>query len=174
MILNEVGIMKRGTYITKKNTVQGDIPVILGGQKPAYYCDTCNHDGEAVVISRSGAYAGFVSFWDEPIFVTDGFIIEAKDEIKIKYIYYFLKNMQYDLYQMKRGGGVPHVRGTEIMELKIPVPSIAEQERIVAILDRFDALTHDITSGLPAEIEARRKQYEYYCDKLLTFEGKAA
>jgi type I restriction enzyme S subunit len=166
--------MKRGTYVTKKNTKEGNIPVILGGQKPAYYCDTCNHEGEAIVISRSGAYAGFISFWDEPIFVTDGFIIEANDGVKIKYLYYFLKNMQDNLHQMKRGGGVPHVRGSEIMGIKIPVPSLAEQERIVAILDRFDALTHDITSGLPAEIEARRKQYEYYRDKLLTFEEKAA
>ena len=51
----------------------------------------------------------------------------------------------------------------------IPVPSIEEQERIVAILDRFDTLCNDISEGLPAEIEGRRKQYEYYRDKLLTF-----
>lgn len=51
----------------------------------------------------------------------------------------------------------------------VPVPSVEEQKRIVSILDRFDALVNDLTSGLPAEIEARRKQYEYYRDKLLTF-----
>lgn len=53
--------------------------------------------------------------------------------------------------------------------MKIPLPPLAEQERIVTILDRFDALCNDLTSGLPAEIEARKKQYEYYRDKLLTF-----
>jgi type I restriction enzyme S subunit len=169
LTLNEVGIMRRGTYVTQKNTVQGDIPVILGGQEPAYYCDTSNHEGEAIVMSRSGAYAGFVSFWNQPIFVTDGFILEASDKLSIKYLYYYLKNMQNTLHEMKRGGGVPHVRGNEVMNIKIPVPPIEEQSRIVAILDRFDALTNDITSGLPAEIEARRKQYEYYRDKLLTF-----
>ena len=52
---------------------------------------------------------------------------------------------------------------------KIPVPPFEEQERIVSILDRFDTLCNDITTGLPAEIEARKKQYEYYRDKLLTF-----
>ena len=169
VMLHEVSIMIRGTYVTKKNTVEGDIPVILGGQEPAYYCDTHNHDGEAIVMSRSGAYAGFVSFWNQPIFVTDGFILEAKDELNLKYLYYFLKNMQNELHGMKRGGGVPHVRGTEIMEIKIPIPPLAEQERIVAILDRFDALTHDLSTGLPAEIAARKKQYEYYRDQLLTF-----
>lgn len=61
------------------------------------------------------------------------------------------------------------MRAKEIMNIVIPVPPLEEQERIVAILDRFDALCNDLTSGLPAEIEARKKQYEYYRDKLLTF-----
>ena len=56
--------------------------------------------------------------------------------------------------------------------IKIPVPPIGEQERIVSILNRFDALCNDLTSGLPAEIESRQKQYEYYRDKLLTFKEK--
>lgn len=55
----------------------------------------------------------------------------------------------------------------------VNVPSLEEQYRIVAVLDRFDALCNDLTSGLPAEIEARRKQYEYYRDKLLSFKVKA-
>jgi len=57
----------------------------------------------------------------------------------------------------------------EVGKITIPIPPIAEQERIVTILDKFDALVNDISIGLPAEIEARRKQYEYYRDKLLTF-----
>ena len=56
-----------------------------------------------------------------------------------------------------------------VMNYVIPIPSITEQERIIAILDKFDALVNDISAGLPAEIEARRKQYEYYRNKLLTF-----
>lgn len=60
-----------------------------------------------------------------------------------------------------------------LREMAIPVPPLTEQQRIVDILDRFDKLTNDITAGLPAEIEARRKQYEYYRDKLLTFKQKA-
>ncbi len=60
------------------------------------------------------------------------------------------------------------------MEMVIPVPSLAEQARIVAILDRFDALCTDLTAGLPAEIAARQKQYEYYRDRLLTFKEKVS
>ncbi|MBV4276968.1 MAG: restriction endonuclease subunit S [Odoribacter splanchnicus] len=56
----------------------------------------------------------------------------------------------------------------------IPIPSMTEQKRIAAILDRFDRLTNDLSQGLPAEIEKRRQQYEYYRDKLLTFKRKGA
>lgn len=55
------------------------------------------------------------------------------------------------------------------MGYEIPVPPIAQQQKIVSILDRFDTLTNDLTSGLPAEMEKRRLQYEYYRDRLLTF-----
>jgi type I restriction enzyme S subunit len=57
-----------------------------------------------------------------------------------------------------------------IRKFLVPIPPLEEQERVVAILDKFDALVNDISIGLPAEIEARQKQYEYYRDKLLTFE----
>ena len=56
-----------------------------------------------------------------------------------------------------------------VRALSIPIPPLDEQRRIVSILDRFDALCNDLTQGLPAEIEARKKQYEYYRDKLLSF-----
>lgn len=65
--------------------------------------------------------------------------------------------------------GNPKLMSNMIAKIKIPAPPLEEQKRIVAILDRFDALCNDLTSGLPAEIEARKKQYEYYRDKLLTF-----
>ena len=64
---------------------------------------------------------------------------------------------------------VKRLSGESLAKLTIPVPPIEEQERIVAILDKFDALVNDLTSGLPAEIKARRQQYEHYRDRLLTF-----
>ena len=58
-------------------------------------------------------------------------------------------------------------------QIKVGIPSLAEQDRTISILDRFDKLTNDLSSGLPAEIEARRKQYEYYRDRLLSFDELA-
>jgi len=66
-------------------------------------------------------------------------------------------------------GAVPSIRKTEMERFKIPIPPLSEQERIVNILDKFDALVNDISAGLPAELNARSKQYEYYRNKLLTF-----
>lgn len=70
---------------------------------------------------------------------------------------------------MKKTGGIPALNLADLKLLTIPLPPLAEQKRIVDILDRFDRLCNDLTAGLPAEIAARRKQYEYYRDKLLSF-----
>lgn len=69
----------------------------------------------------------------------------------------------------KRGGSVNSIDWKRFSHIRIPVPGLEEQRKIADVLDKFDALVNDISSGLPAEIEARRKQYEYYRDKLLTF-----
>ena len=74
----------------------------------------------------------------------------------------------------KTGGAIPHVSMKDIQNFSIPVPSLQEQERIATILDRFESLTTSLQSGLPAEIAARRQQYEHYRDKLLTFKRKGA
>ena len=168
--LSEIATLFRGDYITKQGTREGNIPVILGGQEPAYYIDKANHDGEIVVIARSGVSAGFVSYWNEAIYITDGFGFEAAKSLAIpKFLYYILKNKEPTLNTMKRGAGVPHISGEALLKILLPIPPLDEQRRIVAILDRFDALCNDLTAGLPAEIQARRKQYEHYRDKLLSF-----
>jgi type I restriction enzyme S subunit len=67
-----------------------------------------------------------------------------------------------------------NLKKSEILNVDIPIIPLKEQRRIVAILDRFDTLCNDLTSGIPAEIEARQKQYEYYRDKLLSFKEVSA
>ena len=84
-------------------------------------------------------------------------------------MYYALKSIETDLNGMKRGAGVPHISGEILGRVKLFIPSILEQQRIVNILEHFDTLCNDLSLGLPAEIEARQKQYEYYRNKLLSF-----
>lgn len=73
-----------------------------------------------------------------------------------------------------RKASVPRLSPIIIKDLVVPVPSLTDQRKIVSILDRFDRLTNDLSSGLPAEMEKRRQQYEYYRDKLLSFKRKGA
>lgn len=91
-----------------------------------------------------------------------------------RYIFYLL-NSSMELVQRNAkdtGAAQPNLSAASVKEYVFPVPPFEEQQRIVDILDKFDALVNDISQGLPAEIEARRKQYEYYRDKLLTFKKK--
>jgi len=106
----------------------------------------------------------------------DVLVICLNDEKAIlpKYLYFVLSSDNFFAYDMQNSKGAKMPRGDKnaIMKYSVPIPPISEQARIVSILDRFDALCNDLTSGLPAEIEARQKQYEYYRDKLLTFPAR--
>jgi type I restriction enzyme, S subunit len=171
--LGEVAVLKRGTSITKKDVITGEIPVIAGGRTPAYYHNVSNRDGETIVIAGSGAYAGFISWRNKPIFVSDAFTVKTRAHISPKYCYHFLMAMQTQLHDLKSGGGIPHVYPKDVARIPIPIPcphnpakSLAIQSKIAGILDTFTALT--------TELSARKKQYNYYRDKLLTFdEGQA-
>ena len=88
-----------------------------------------------------------------------------------RYVYYCVMN-SYDELISKKQGARGDLNSTLILDTVIPLPTLKDQRRIVDILDRFDRLCNDLSSGLPAEIEARQKQYEYYRDKLLTFKEK--
>jgi len=115
--LGEIVKSQRGKTITKELIKDGDIPVISGGQKPAYYHNESNRKGEVITVAGSGAYAGFVMYWDKPIFVSDAFSIECdKSYLNIKYIYYFLQNNQMKIHSLKKGGGVPHVYFKDMQE----------------------------------------------------------
>ena len=166
LALGEVATLQRGTSITKKKINKGIVPVIAGGQKPAYYHNESNREGETIVVAGSGAYAGFVTYWTCPVFVSDAFsIIPDNNVLNTKYTYYFLKNLQQNLHELKSGGGVPHVYVKNVSPIQIPIPPLAIQKEIVKILDNFTRLEAE----LEAELEARKKQYEYYRDELLTF-----
>ena len=85
------------------------------------------------------------------------------------FVYFYLKQSEVKLTGLQQKGGIPAVSKKQMEDFLLPIPSLAEQARIVAILDKFDALTNSITEGLPREIELRQKQYEYYRDLLLSF-----
>lgn len=169
--LGDVAELKRGQAVTRKEIVEGQIPVIAGGREPAYYIDRPNRQGETIVIAGSGAYAGFVSFWNEPIFVSDAFsIVVDRGTLQPRFVYHWLNGRQEAIHALKSGGGVPHVYPKDVAKLRCPIPPLEVQREIVRILDQFTTLEAE----LEAELEARRTQYEHYRNHLLSYESLAA
>ncbi len=166
--LGEVCEFQRGRTITQRDAIDGEVPVIAGGQNPSYYHNTPNRTGETIAVSGSGAYAGFVSYWTIPVFLSDSFSINPNNLLFPKYVFYFLKSIQEIIHATKKGSGVPHVHGSSIAKIQIPIPPLAIQQEIVSILDKFTQLQAE----LQAELQARSRQYEYYRNELLNFEGK--
>ncbi|GAA9726972.1 restriction endonuclease subunit S [Helicobacter pylori] len=168
--LGEVCDFQKGKSITKKAVTFGKVPVISGGRQPAYYHNEANRSGETIAISSSGVYAGYVSYWDIPVFLADSFSVSPKQKTLMpKYLFHYLTTQQDAIHATKSAGGIPHVYSKDLQNFLIPIPPLEIQQEIVKILDQFSALTTDLLAGIPAEIKARKKQYEYYREKLLAF-----
>lgn len=168
MALGEISKIKNGKDWKKLNS--GNIPVYGTGGVMGYV-DTFAYDKPTVLIPRKGSITN-VFYINEPFWNVDTIYYTEIDTTQIapKFFYYFMKTV--DLTKLDTGSGRPSLTQAILDKIKIPIPPLAEQNRIVAILDKFDALTTDISTGLPAELKARRAQYEYYRGKLLTFEPK--
>lgn len=129
-------------------------------------------ENEMIMIRYGASAAGKVFLNKYGAIANNMFKINLKEKssINLKYLMYYLsQNKIYKLLNSSGKSTMPAINFGFLGKLKIDIPSIKEQERIVNTLDRFDKLCNDISEGLPAEIEARQKQYEYYRDKLLTF-----
>ena len=163
--LSEFATIKNGKDY--KEYEQGDVPV-YGSGGILTYINNSAYDKPSVLIPRKGSldklYYVDTPFWNvDTIFYTD---IRA-DIIEPKYMFYLLQKEHLERYN--KAGGVPSLTQDILNRIEFNIPPLAKQKEIVSILDRFDKLCNDISEGLPAEIKARQKQYEYYRDKLLTF-----
>ena len=163
--MGEILKIKNGSDYKKFNL--GDIPV-YGSGGIINYIDTYIYDKESVLIPRKGSI-GNLFYVEKPFWTVDTifYTIINKEIVIPKYLYYYLSKL--NLEKLNTAGGVPSLTQAVLNKIIIPLPPLEEQQRIVEILDRFDKLCNDISEGLPAEIEARQKQYEYYREKLLSF-----
>jgi type I restriction enzyme S subunit len=98
-----------------------------------------------------------------------GKFVPKKDIVLNRYLYHLLLQNSEKIYAISQGGAQPNLSSEKLKSLTALIPPISEQEQVIEILDRYDSFCNDITIGLPAEIKARKNQYEYYRDKLLTF-----
>jgi len=122
-----------------------------------------------VLISAAGTIGRTVIYDGEPAYYQDSNIVWIANDERIvlnKYLFYCY---QLQPWVVSTGGTIARLYNDNISKAKIYVPSIEKQLQIIETLDRFDTLCNDISTGLPAEITARQKQYEYYRDRLLSF-----
>jgi type I restriction enzyme M protein len=132
---------KRGTSKSKKDLIEGKIPVIAGGMQPAYYCNESNRDENIITLSSSGANAGFVNFYTEKIFATDCFTIESNpNSLDQKFLFRMLKGRQEDIFNMQTGGAQPHVYARDFDNYIIPLPPLEVQQEIVDELEGYQKI----------------------------------
>lgn len=168
--LGEVCEVHTGGQLNRNDMVDGGLyPVINGGKTPSGYTNSFNENAKNITISQGGESAGFVNWIDTDFWAgAHCYVVTHNNDIIKRYLYHTLKNIENILQASKQGAGIPGLNRKTLYKQIIPIPSKPEQERIVKILDTFT----DSIANLKAQIEARRKQYEYYRDQLLDLEGK--
>ena len=152
--------VKRGTTITEKQAQAGNVPVVAGGLTYSYTHNAANRDGKVITVSGSGANAGYVNFWNQPIFASDCSTIQSiSDSVDIQFIFYLLKSKQQFINSTLRSGSAqPHVYAKDIAQMMMPLPPLEDQRRIAAILDIFRLISNEsiiCTIFLVVQIEAR-------------------
>jgi len=131
--------------------------------------NTYDYDGEYITWTTDGANAGSIFYRNGKFSITNvcGLLKVKVSDVNTKFLAYILATVSKKY--VSSGMGNPKLMSNVMANVKVQIPSVDEQNRIVGILDKFNALVSDISIGLPAEISARRSQYEYYRGKLLTF-----
>lgn len=190
-MLGEIGKFTRGNGLQKKDLLDSGIPCIHYGQIHTYY-ENYTYTTKSFVSAENakklkkakkgdlviaGASENIEDICKAVVYLGESDVCISGDSFAFshslnpKYVGYVFQGEQFIEYKKK------YAQGTKVMRLsierlkqfQIPIPSLETQEKIVSILDKFHALTTDLQSGIPAEIEARKKQYEYYRNQLLTF-----
>jgi type I restriction enzyme, S subunit len=169
-LISEFASLKRGIRVTRNQLSQKNgYHVYQNSLTPLGYYEKANTQENTTFIISAGA-AGEIGYSSEKFWAADDcFYFECSKNLLNRYLFYVLKNKQEYISSQVRRSSIPRLPRAIIEKLKIPIPPLKEQARIVEILDKFDALTNSITEGLPHEIALRQKQYEYYRNLLLNF-----
>lgn len=176
MALGEIATIGTGSRNTNEAVADGRYPFFVRSQEPLLI-DEFEFDETAIITAGDGVGVGKVFHFVDGKYGLHqrAYRIRATSrDINAKFLFHFMRNdfARY-LAMTSVHASVTSLRKPMFEKYPVPVPPLEEQERIAAILDQFDALVNDLSSGLPAEITARRQQYEHYRDRLLSFREAA-
>lgn len=169
--LKNICEFKRGKRLVKNELQEeGDFPVYQNSITPLGYYYEKNFDKDTTFIISAGA-AGEIVYSDRDFWAADDvYVLLTREDIMSRYLYYCLMSKQYIIKSKVRKASIPRLSKDDIEKIIIPLPPLSLQNKIVKVLDKFQILLADTKGLLPEEIEQRQKQYEYYREKLLTFD----
>ena len=136
--LSEVCEFQNGKVLSKNNIVEGEYPVIGGGKQPFGYHNNFNTDENTILCSKSGAYAGYFSKYNSKVWMSDCFGIYPKKQLNKHYLFNFLLGIQNNIYNKQTGNAQPHFSIKDIETVKIPVPSLEDQEKVVMMIEDIE------------------------------------
>jgi restriction endonuclease S subunit len=154
--------IKKGNSITKENIVNGNIPVIAGGQTSPYNHNIANYQSDVITVSASGAYAGYVWYHDYPIFASDCTVISSQinTNISVKYIYEYLKLKQQYIYNLQQGAAQPHIYPSDLEKLNIPLPPLEKQNQIAKHISQIREQAKQLQLDAKTGLEKAKQEVE--------------
>lgn len=160
--LGRIATICKGSALSSKSVVPGNIPVIAGGQSSPYSHNQHNFNGNVITISASGAYAGYVWYHERPIFASDCSVVYSKNEDKFstRYIFEVLKALQPIIYRLQVGAAQPHVYPADFMNLYIPYIPLSLQKEIVNHIDSIRQQAKQLQEEGKAILENAKKEVE--------------
>lgn len=160
--LGRIANIVKGTALTSKDVIPGNIPVIAGGQTVPYYHNVSNFPGNVITVSASGAYAGYVWYHIDPIFATDCSVIYSRDENRFltTYLYEVLRYLQSVIYRLQVGAAQPHVYPADLMNIQIPCLPIEQQKTIVEKMTNIRQRAMALQADGKAILENAKKEVE--------------
>lgn len=167
--------LSKGTLKTTDLVEQGEFPVINSGRELYGYYNQYNNEGNAITVAARGEYAGFITYMKNP-FWAGGLCYPYRtineNLMVTKFLFYVLKKEEKkNMEKLVVRGSIPALNKSSFDRVEIPLPPIEVQTEIVHILDKLTSLEASLEAELEAELDCRKRQYEYYRDKLLSFDN---
>jgi restriction endonuclease S subunit len=160
--LKHIAFLLKGKSITSDKIIEGEYPVIAGGQTSPYSHNEYNYEGNIITVSASGAYSGFVWHHTYPIFASDCTVIFSKDETEISTLFLseILKTKQQEIYHLQQGAGQPHVYSRDLKELNVPIPPLQKQNEIANYIQEIRIKAHQLQNEAKDVLESAKQEVE--------------
>lgn len=165
--LGDVIKIETGEQLNKSDMlIEAEYPVVNGGIDFSGYTDKYNNEANTITISQGGASAGYVNWLDQKFWAgAHCYVVTPLPGNDLRFLYHFIKSREYNFMNNQQGAGIPSLNRSEVFKTPFPDFELEKQKEIAVILDSFTSLI----TNLESELASRQKQYEYYRNKLLTF-----